>query len=38
MRTEFPPQALEDSSTAAAEAAIRRCVRCGCTAVGVLTF
>ena len=32
MRTEFPPQALEDSSTAAAEAAIRRCVRCGfCT-------
>jgi len=32
MRTEFPAEALEDPATAAAEAAIRRCVRCGfCT-------
>ena len=32
MRTEFSAEALQDPGTAAAEAAIRRCVRCGfCT-------
>ncbi|MBU3673001.1 MAG: glycolate oxidase subunit GlcF [Sinobacteraceae bacterium] len=32
MRTEFSAEALQDPATAAAEAAIRRCVRCGfCT-------